>query len=226
MATDSPRILVVEDDLAVRETVVAALQREGFEVRAEHDGLRLDAVAREFRPDLAVLDVRLPAGPSGLSMARMLRSTSDVPILFLTAADQEEDRIAGFEAGADDYVGKPFSVSELLARVRALLRRSGRLRSETLQVGDLVIDEGSRTATRGGRDLELTRIEFDLLTTLARQPGRVHSKGQLLTTVWGMDVYDPNLVEVHVSSLRRKLEAEEGARLIHTVRGVGYALRP
>lgn len=226
MKQGTPRVLLVEDDVAVRETVAMALDREGYAVRAEGDGLAIEAVARDFRPDLAILDVRLPAGPSGLSMARMLRSASDVPILFLTAADAEQDRIAGFDAGADDYVPKPFSVAELLARVRALLRRSGRLTSEVWQVADLVVDEGARQAARDGRDLDLTRIEFDLLVVLGRKPGQVLSKGQLLAAVWGMDLYDPNLVEVHVSSLRRKLEAGGEPRLVHTVRGVGYTVRP
>lgn len=225
MKQGAPRILLVEDDVAVRETVAMALQREDYVVHAEADGLAIEAVAREFRPDLAILDVRLPAGPSGLSMARVLRSASDVPILFLTAADAEDDRIAGFDAGADDYVPKPFSVAELLARVRALLRRSGRLASTVWQVADLVVDEGARQASRDGRDLDLTRIEFDLLVALGRKPGQVYSKGQLLAAVWGMDLYDPNLVEVHVSSMRRKLEAGGGPRLVQTVRGVGYALR-
>jgi two-component system, OmpR family, response regulator len=221
----APRILFVEDDHAVRETVAAALESEGYEVQAEADGMRIEQVARGFRPDLAVLDIRLPVGPGGLSMARMLRSISDLPIMFLTAADEVEDRLAGFDAGADDYLVKPFSVSELLARIKALLRRSGRLISTTWQLADLVVDEEARTVLRNGRTLDLTRTEFDLLVALGSKPGRVMSKTQLLTTVWGFSEYDPNLVEVHVSSLRKKLESDHSPRLIQTVRGVGYVLR-
>ena len=220
-----PRVLVVEDDDAVREAVAAALRGAGHEVRDEADGLGIDRAIHAFRPDLAILDVRLATGPSGLSIARRLRRDADIPIVFLTAADSVQDRLAGFDAGADDYLSKPFAVAELLARVKALLRRSGALSSASWQVGDLVVDEEARTAVRGDRTLELTRTEFDLLVALGAKPGRVLSKTQLLSTVWGVEVYDPNLIEVHVSSLRRKLEAEGLPRLVHTVRGAGYVLR-
>jgi two-component system OmpR family response regulator len=220
-----PRVLVVEDDDAVREAVAAALRGAGYEVRDEVDGLGIDRAVHAFRPDLAILDVRLATGPSGLSIARRLRRDADIPIVFLTAADSVQDRLAGFDAGADDYLSKPFAVAELLARVKALLRRSGALSSASWQVGDLVVDEEAWTALRGDRTLELTRTEFDLLVALGAKPGRVLSKTQLLSTVWGVEVYDPNLVEVHVSSLRRKLEAEGQPRLVHTVRGAGYVLR-
>jgi two-component system OmpR family response regulator len=225
MKSNAPRIIVVEDDDAVRRAVEAALRGEGYEVRAEADGLQLEAVARSFLPDLALLDVRLARGPSGLGMARLLRSIADLPILFLTAADAVADRLAGFDAGADDYIVKPFSMPELLARVRAQLRRSGRLASSSWQVADVLVDEEGRTVHRRDTLLELTRTEFALLVALGRHPGRVLSKTQLMTEVWGFDAYDPNLVEVHVSSLRRKLEAA-GPRIIQTVRGVGYTLRP
>jgi DNA-binding response OmpR family regulator len=218
-------VLVVEDDDAVREAVAAALRGAGYEVRDEVDGLGIDRAVHAFRPDLAILDVRLATGPSGLSIARRLRRDADIPIVFLTAADSVQDLLAGFDAGADDYLSKPFAVAELLARVKALLRRSGALSSASWQVGDLVVDEEAWTAVRGDRTLELTRTEFDLLVALGAKPGRVLSKTQLLSTVWGMEVYDPNLVEVHVSSLRRKLEAEGQPRLVHTVRGAGYVLR-
>lgn len=219
-----PRIMVVEDDEPVRSALDAALRAEGYEVCALPDGRNLAGVTAQFRPDLAILDVRLPEGPDGYAMSRLLRAAGDQPVLFLTAADAVEDRLAGFEAGADDYVAKPFSMSEILARVRALLRRSGRLESAVLQLDDLVIDEGARTAVRNGAAVDLTRIEFDLLLTLANHRGQVLSKSQLLAQVWDFDAYDPNLIEVHISALRRKLEAH-GARLIHTVRGVGYVLR-
>jgi DNA-binding response OmpR family regulator len=145
-------------------------------------------------------------------------------VLFLTAADAVEDRLAGFSAGADDYLIKPFSMAELLARTQALLRRTGRLSSSTWQLGDLVVDDGARSVARDGVLLELTRTEYDLLAALVRHVGRVLSKTQLLTAVWGFDAYDTNLVEVHMSALRRKLEAT-GPRCIQTVRGAGYVLR-
>ena len=225
MLSQCPRVLVVEDDAPIRTTLAVALRAEGYEVRAEADGCALVDVVEAFRPDLAVLDVRLPVGPDGYAMASLLRRSSDLPVLFLTAADGVEDRLAGFDAGGDDYVVKPFSMAELLARTRALLRRTGRLASSTWQVGDLVVDDGARVVSRDGAALELTRTEYDLLAVLAQHLGRVLSKTQLLTSVWGFDAYDTNLVEVHVSALRRKLEAG-GPRLIQTVRGAGYVLRP
>jgi DNA-binding response OmpR family regulator len=219
-----PRVLVVEDDTPIRSALDVALRGEGYEVRAEPDGTQLLQVAEQFLPDLAVLDIRLPVGPDGYAMAGLLRRTSGLPVLFLTAADSVEDRLAGFEAGADDYLVKPFSMAELLARVQALLRRSGRLASSTWQIGDLVVDDGARTVVRGGVTLDLTKTEYDLLAMLAQHVGKVLSKTQLLTQVWGFDAYDTNLVEVHMSALRKKLELV-GPRLIHTVRGAGYVLR-
>ena len=224
MLSQRPRVLVVEDDTPIRLTLEVALRGEGYEVRAEPDGRGLEALAATFRPDLAVLDVRLPVGPDGYAMAVLLRRSSDVPLLFLTAADAVEDRLAGFQAGADDYLVKPFSMAELLARAQALLRRAGRPSSSTWQVGDLVVDDGARSVARAGTRLELTRTEYDLLAVLVQHVGKVLSKTQLLTSVWGFDAYDGNLVEVHVSALRRKLE-QAGPRVIHTVRGAGYVLR-
>jgi two-component system, OmpR family, response regulator len=217
--------LVVEDHTALREALHAALTNVGYVVRSEADGTRIRDVAAAFHPDLAVVDVRLQQGPSGLSIARVLRDDSELPIIFLTAADSPDDRLAGLDAGADDYLVKPFVMAELFARIRALLRRSGRLTSETWQVGDLVINEATRQIHVHGRPIELTAREFDLLVVLGRQPGRVLSKTQLLASVWGFGSYDDNVVEVRISALRRKLE-EHGPRLIHTVRGVGYRLVP
>lgn len=224
MQRTQARILLVEDDDAIRRSLTVALRREGYEVRAESDGREVEALLEHFRPDLALLDVRLPMGPDGFEIASRLRRRWALPILFLTAADTLADRLRGFEAGGDDYLGKPFELDELLARVRALLRRSGRVSSGTLRVGDLVLDERAHVAMRDGTKIELTRTEYELLTVLAHHPGQTLSKVQLLTNVWGFDAYDLNRVEVHMSSLRRKLEAV-GPRLVHTVRGVGYVLR-
>jgi two-component system, OmpR family, response regulator len=219
------RVLAVEDAPDIRMLVEITLKRAGFDVRSEADGSSLDEAVEAFRPDIAVLDVWLPNGPNGFDLARRLRQTTDIPILFLTAADSLEHRLEGFESGGSDYLPKPFAPEELAARVKALLNLSGRLSEKVWQIGDVVIDETSRSVIRAGPPLELTRTEFDLLVALARKPGRFFSKTELLNEVWGYDAYDTHLVEVHISSLRRKLE-EQGSRLIHTVRGVGYVVRP
>jgi two-component system, OmpR family, response regulator len=219
------RILVVEDDTAIREALVVALGDEGYEVQPAEDGSSALRVAEGFRPDLAVVDIRLPPGPDGLHVARQVREANDLPVLFVTAADGLEDRLAGFAAGADDYILKPFSMRELLMRVRAILRRTGKVRSAAWQVGDLLVDEAARVVTRNGEVIDLTPTEFEILSTLGRHRGQVLSKGQILSLVWGYEAYDPNVVEAHVSALRRKLEIH-GPRLIHTVRGAGYGLRP
>ena len=224
MTRTPPRVLVVEDDGSLREALAATLRDEGYEVATAQDGLEVDGLAESFRPDIAILDVRLPGDRTGLDVARILRGRSDLPILFLTAADSVDDRLAGFEAGGDDYLTKPFATPELLARVQALLRRADRLVSSVRQLGDLVIDEGARTVHRAAAEIELTKTEFDLLVTLARRPGQVFPKDRLLVLVWDYEHYDHNVVEVHVSALRRKLEAQ-GPRVVHTVRGVGYVLR-
>lgn len=218
------RVLVVEDDALIRESVLAALAHDGFVVRGVEDGTGIAAVSADFLPDLVLLDVSLPGPADGFGLARVLRRDRDVPVIFLTARDTAADRLAGFDAGADDYVVKPFIVEELIARVRAVLRRLGRLPA-TLDLGDLTIDEGGTAVVRAGVLLDLTATEYRLLAYLAHERGRILSKTQLLTQVWGYDDYDANLVEVHVSALRRKLE-EHGPRILHTVRGFGYVLRP
>lgn len=218
-----PRILLVEDDVSLRSAVGSSLRSEGYAVEAIADSRGFDEALRTFRPDLVILDVRLPVGPDGFALARRMRAESDVPLLFLTAAGHEADRLAGFQAGGDDYVVKPFSMAELMARILALLRRSGRLQSVVTEVGDLVVDPAARQATRAGRALDLTPTEFDLLHALATRRGTAVSKERLLALVWDFDIYDRNVVEVHVSALRRKLE-DHGPRLIHTVRGAGYRM--
>jgi len=215
---------VVEDDPAIRLPVARELKGQGYQVRSEADGLEMSQVASAFSPDLALLDVRLPDGPDGYEIARMLRAEADVAVLFLTANDGVDARLAGFEVGADDYMVKPFAMAELLARVRAVLRRAGRLSSAVSQVADLVVDGTSHQVTRAGAVLELTRTEFELLSAMVEKPGKVLSMTELMARVWGFDTFDVNLVQVHMSSLRRKMELH-GRRLIHTVRGVGYELR-
>jgi two-component system OmpR family response regulator len=221
----SLRVLIVEDDHALRSALTGALEMVGYEVRALADGTEIAEALEVFRPDLVGLDVYLPEGPDGFELAKRVRSLSSVPIVFLTAADSVQERLRGFDLGGDDYVVKPFSMAELLARVRALLRRAGRLSSATWEVRDLLVDEQNRVVIRADTAIDLTPTEFDLLCLIGRNPGQVHSKAQLLSEVWGFGVTDPNLVEVCMSSLRRKLEAN-GPRIIFTQRGRGYFLRP
>ena len=224
-AGSPPRVLVVEDDDALALAVKVGLQAAGYDVEHASDGRDFAEIVDRVHPDLALLDVSLPDGPDGFDLARVLRARSDAPLMFITASDSLEDRLAGFDVGADDYLVKPFALAELLARMRAVLRRSGRVVSGCIEFRDVVIDELQRSVTRGGQPVSLTSVEFELLVTLARAPGRVFSKPELLSFVWGFDEYDPNLVEVHVSSLRRKIGGD-GATLIQTERGRGYVLRP
>jgi two-component system, OmpR family, response regulator len=215
-------VVLVEDEGPVRQAVERALRRDGFNVTAFAD-CPDPRVILAAAPDLAVLDVLLPGG-DGFELARALRAARDLPIVFLTARDAVEDRLGGFELGADDYLVKPFALEELLARVRAVLRRTGRL-GAAIEAGNIVVDEQTGQATRAGSALELTPTELRLLAYLVRHRGVVLSKHQLLTQVWGYDAYDPNVVEVHVSALRRKLEAH-GPRVLETIRGLGYRLDP
>ena len=219
------RALVIENDSAVREAVAHALGDDGFEVRCEAGGTSAEQVLTTFRPDIVLLDIGLDDGSNGLQVARRLRSSSDVPVLFVTGAYSVEERLAGFAAGGDDYLTKPFAMEELLARVRAILQRTGRAPRRIWEVGDMVVDEDAHTVAVGDQLIDLTSIEFSLLVTFCRNPGRVLAKVQLLSEVWGFDQYSLNLVEVHVSALRRKLEAH-GPRVIRTIRNVGYVLRP
>ncbi len=221
--TQAARVLIVEDEAPIRAALAVAYRRAGHEVDTRPDCADLEDRIDAFRPDLVVLDVMLP-GRDGFAAARVVRSRCDAAILFITARDDLDDRLRGFDAGADDYVTKPFEIAEVLARSRAALRRLGRVPS-TVQVGDLVLDETSSVASRGGARLDLTATEWRVLSCLAGNRGRTLSKTQILTQVWGYDDYDANLVEVHVSALRRKTE-QYGPRLIHTARGIGYVLRP
>jgi two-component system OmpR family response regulator len=216
------RVVVIEDEPSVREAVLSALRAERFIV-IPFDDLPRPADVLAVAPDLAILDVVLPSG-SGFELARSLRRQHELPILFLTARDAVADRVAGLELGADDYLVKPFALEELMARVRAVLRRRGAI-PQVLEVEQLLVDEERGFAARGGREIGLTSTELRLLAFLMRHRGHALSKDQLLTQVWGYDAYDHNLVEVHISALRRKLESH-GPRLIQTVRGIGYRFSP
>ncbi|MFJ3840018.1 response regulator transcription factor [Streptomyces sp. NPDC090054] len=232
---DQQRILVVDDEPAVREALRRSLAFEGYDVRTAVDGL--DALERvdAYAPDLIVLDIQMPR-MDGLTAARRLRAAGAVtPILMLTARDTVGDRVTGLDAGADDYLVKPFELDELFARVRALLRRSAYAAPRTggdgshedaLAFGDLRMDLATREVVRGGRPVELTRTEFTLLEMFLAHPRQVLTREQILKTVWGFD-FEPssNSLDVYVMYLRRKTEAAGEPRLVHTVRGVGYVLR-
>ncbi|GAB3134710.1 response regulator transcription factor [Amycolatopsis stemonae] len=225
------RILVVDDDRAVRESLRRSLEFNGYQVELASDGAQaLEAIIAD-RPDAMVLDVMMPR-LDGLEVARRLRSTGDdLPILVLTARDTVSDRVSGLDAGADDYLPKPFALEELLARLRALLRRASPdaqngQASEILSFADLTLDPGTREVRRGGREISLTRTEFALLELFLSYPKHVLTRGRILEEVWGYDFpTSGNALEVYVGYLRRKTEAEGEPRLIHTVRGVGYVLR-
>ncbi len=221
-----PRIVFAEDDRAVRQSVTMALELEGYEVLAVNDGASgLEAVKTSV-PDLCIFDISMP-NLDGLSATRHLRQQSNkVPILMLTARTEVTDRVSGLDAGADDYLTKPFSLDELLARVRALLRRSSPSDEQLLQLDDLVLDLDARTAKRGQRLIEFSKTEFDLLELLIAQRGRVLSQSTIYDLIWGYD-FGPaskNLA-VYIGYLRKKLEANGERRLIHTSRGVGYVAR-
>ena len=222
------RVLLVEDDDLTREVLSAALAGNGYNVHTEANGVGVEKVAAIFHPDIALVDLRLGDGNvDGLVVAKRLRSSvGEVPLLFLTGATDTEDVLAAFSAGGDDYVTKPFVMAELLARMQALLRRSGgTIGRDLLECSDLAVDTTGHSVTRADHELELTPREFSLLVTMMRHQNAVLSKVQLLNDVWGFEHYDLNVVEVHMSALRRKLE-QHGPRLIHTVRSVGYVLRP
>lgn len=229
------RVLVVEDEPGIAGFVRRGLLFEGFNVDVAADGRSALAVIRDQAPDVIVLDIMLPE-VDGLELCRRVRAAEaaehqpPVPILMLTARDAVPDRVAGLEAGADDYLVKPFAFDELLARIRALLRRarvnSEAANGETLQFHDLSLDLGSRIVKRGNRQLHLTTREFDLLALFMRNPNQVLPRTLLMDRIWGTDYYgDSNVLEVFVANIRRALEAEGEPRLIQTIRGVGYVLR-
>ncbi|MGW4232397.1 response regulator transcription factor [Streptomyces sp. NBC_01102] len=223
------RVLVVDDEAPLAELLSMALRYEGWDVRSAGDGAGAVRTARDFRPDAVVLDVMLPDMDGLAVLGRLRRELSDVPVLFLTARDSVEDRIAGLTAGGDDYVTKPFSLEEVVARLRGLIRRSGTasVRSEsTLVVGDLVLDEDSHEVNRGDDSIHLTATEFELLRFLMRNPRRVLSKAQILDRVWNYDFGgQANVVELYISYLRKKIDAGR-TPMIHTRRGAGYLIKP
>ncbi|WP_106298965.1 response regulator transcription factor [Knoellia remsis] len=223
------RVLVVDDESNLTELLSMALRYEGWEVRSAGTGTKAVRAAKEFQPDAVVLDMMLPDF-DGLEVLRRMRADNEsVPVLFLTARDAVEDRIAGLTAGGDDYVTKPFSLEEVVARLRALMRRTAVAAddaSSLLVVGDLTMDEDSHEVTRGGDGIHLTATEFELLRYLMRNPKRVLSKAQILDRVWNYDFGgQANVVELYISYLRKKIDAGR-APMIHTMRGVGYVLKP
>jgi DNA-binding response OmpR family regulator len=220
-----PRVLVVEDDDAIAQVLQRSLRMEGYEVRLAEDGLVALDQAHAFLPDLVILDLGLPK-LDGIDVARALRETDDVPILVLTARDEVESRVEGLDSGADDYLIKPFERQELLARLRALLRRRPPRGQATLTVADLKLNPDTHEVARGDRVIDLTQREFELLEYMMRNERIVISRQRLLDEVWGYDPFSmTNTIEVFVSNLRRKLEADGESRLLHTIRGAGYVLR-
>lgn len=222
----SAHILLVEDEVKLARFVELELELEGYRISVEHDGVAGLTKAREVNPDLVILDWMMP-GLTGLEVCRRLRATgSKVPVILLTAKDEVSDRVAGLDAGADDYVVKPFSIEELLARVRAHLRRTQDDDPDMLQFEDLSLNRRTREVFRGNRSIELTAKEFDLLEHLIAHPRQVITRDRILEQVWGYDFMgDSNIIEVYVRYLRLKLEEQGEKRLIQTVRGVGYVLR-
>ncbi|NHN56744.1 response regulator transcription factor [Calidifontibacter sp. DB0510] len=223
------RVLVVDDEANLTELLSMALRYEGWDIQTAASGHAAVRAAKEFKPDAVVLDMMLPDF-DGMEVLRRIRSGDpSLPVLFLTARDAVEDRVAGLTAGGDDYVTKPFSLEEVVARVRALLRRSVQLVEESssvLVVGDLTLDEDSHEVTRGGVEISLTATEFELLRYLMRNPRRVLSKAQILDRVWNYDFGgQANVVELYISYLRKKIDAGREP-MIHTMRGAGYVLKP
>jgi DNA-binding response OmpR family regulator len=219
-------ILLVEDEVKLARFIELELGSEGYRVSVAHDGMTGLSLARESQPDLAILDWMMP-GLTGVELCRRLRATGiKVPVILLTARDEVGDRVMGLDAGADDYLVKPFSIEELLARIRAHLRRTQETDADLLQFEDLSLNRRTREVHRGTRSIELTAKEFDLLQYLMSHPRQVFTRDQILENIWGYDfIGDSNIIEVYVRYLRLKLEHDNEKRLIHTARGVGYSLR-
>jgi len=226
MAGSTPTVLLADDEANIVMLLEMELQAEGFTVLTASDGVTAMKTVRDTPPDLALLDWNMP-GMTGLDICRRLRDTGVfLPVIMITARDEMDDRVAALEAGADDFIAKPFNVREVLARVKALLRRSQGFSSDVLQVGDLVLNGAERTCAINGTPLVLTVREFDLLECFMRHPRQALSRAQLIQHVWGDDYFgDENVVDVYVRYLRKKLEATGSQRVIQTVRGVGFALR-
>jgi DNA-binding response OmpR family regulator len=219
-------ILLVEDEIKLARFIELELESEGYRVTVAHDGMLGLSLLRESEPDLAILDWMLP-GLTGVELCRRLRSTGiKIPVILLTAKDEVGDRVTGLDAGADDYLVKPFSIEELLARIRAHLRRTQETDTDLLQFEDLSLNRRTREVHRGQRSIDLTAKEFDLLQYLMSHPRQVFTREQILENIWGYDFLgDSNIIEVYVRYLRLKLEQDSEKRLIHTARGVGYSLR-
>jgi len=221
----SARVLVVEDDEAIADVLRRSLRAEGHEVQSAGDGAEALSAAERFSPDLVVLDLGLPR-LDGIEVLKRIRADSDVPVLILTARTETEDRVEGLDSGADDYLPKPFERAELLARIRALLRRRPPRGSASVAVGELLLNPDTREVKRGEREIELTNREFELLEYLAQNQKLVVSRERLLEDVWGYDPFEQtNTIDVFISNLRRKLEAGGEPRMLHTKRGAGYVLK-
>ena len=220
------KILIVEDEVKIARFVTLELEHEGYEVKAAHDGRTGLGLCESWQPDLMILDLMLPE-LSGIEVCRRLRQTSDVPIIMLTAKDDVSDKVMGLDMGADDYMTKPFAIEELLARIRAALRKRSSARTgAVLSAGPLEMDVDKHSVTVKGQGVELTKKEFDLLHHLLENKGRVLSREALLDSVWGFDfVGETNSVDVYIRFLRSKIDEAFGIKLIHTVRGVGYVIR-
>lgn len=219
------RILIIEDDEGIVRVLKRALTYEGYQVDTALDGENGLHLARDHRPDLVILDLMLP-GMDGIEVCQRLRSSGNLPILMLTAKDAVQDRVQGLDAGADDYMTKPFELDELLARIRALLRRTQLERAPVLSFADLTLDTSTRQASRKGRLISLTAKEYDLLELFLRHPRQVLTREMIFDRIWGYDFGgESNVLDVYIRYLRQKLESGGEPRLIHTVRGVGYVLR-
>ena len=221
----SARVAVIDDERHIRTLLEIGLSEEGFEVRSAADGAQGLTLVRDWKPDVIVLDVMMPK-IDGIALLPMVRRLTESPVVMLSAKNEVPDKVEGLTAGADDYLSKPFELSELVARLKTALRRPRLAKTAVLNCADLTIDTEARLVTRGGKQIELSQREYDLLTALVRNSGRVFTRDQLLDMVWGADRdVGPGTVETYISYLRAKIDQGPEPRLIHTIRGVGYSLR-